>query len=179
MPRVCARLLFWPTFLWNALLGRVLGVRHWWDRVDEHVLLGAMPLKRDVPKLVREGVRAVVNMCEEYPGPLAEYKQAGIEQLWVPTVDFNPPTLEQVQQAVAFMQRFVADGQGVYVHCKAGRARSATIVLCWLIKARGFAPQDAQDWLLARRAHVSPNLLRRKVVHEFLESIHSQTSSAQ
>lgn len=79
LPRPMARLLFWPTLLWNMLLGRVLRVRHWWDRVDDHVILGALPLSRDVPRLAAEGVRAVVNTCEEYAGPVDAYARAGIE----------------------------------------------------------------------------------------------------
>ena len=93
MPRTLARLLFVPTLLWNLLLGRVLRVRNWWDRVDEHVILGALPFAADVPRLAAVGVRAVVNTCEEYVGPVAEYAVAGIEQLRVPTTDFQPPQL--------------------------------------------------------------------------------------
>ncbi|MFN5274384.1 MAG: hypothetical protein ACK5E3_14335, partial [Planctomycetota bacterium] len=50
----------------------------------------------------------------------------------------------------------------------AGRARSATIVICWLVKHRGMSPQEAQAHLLACRPQVNPHLLKRPVVREFL-----------
>ena len=78
-----AAVLFWPTYLWNLLLGRVLNHRRWWDYIDDGVILGARPLNRDLTKLYLEGVRAIINMCEEFPGHVDEYKKIGIEQLWV------------------------------------------------------------------------------------------------
>ena len=41
-----------------------------------------------------DGVRAVVNTCEEYVGPVAQYQHHGIEQLRIPTTDFTHPKLD-------------------------------------------------------------------------------------
>jgi atypical dual specificity phosphatase len=161
-------MLFVPTFLWNFSLGRVLGTRRWWDRIDPYVILGAMPLKSDASKLFDEGVRGVVNMCREYPGPTAEYQRLGMQQLWLPTVDFNPPTLEQVEEGVEFVQSHVTKQESVYVHCKAGRARSATILICWLVRYKGLSLVEAQDHLLKCRPHVNPKLHLRQVVLEYV-----------
>ena len=167
MRRLIARSLFYPTLLWNMLLGRVLRVRNWWDQVDEHVFIGALPLARDVPAMKEAGIRAVVNTCEEYPGPVAEYEAAGIEQLRVPTVDFTPPSLDSVKRGVEFIEENVQQGKSVYIHCKAGRARSATIVLCWLISSKGMTPEEGQKVLLEKRSHVHKHLTERNVVREF------------
>lgn len=167
-PPFLARSLFLPTFAWNFAQARILHRRHWWDSVDEYVVLGALPLKRDVPRMANLGVRNVINMCEEYRGPIKEYLKYQIEQLWLPTTDFNPPKLEDVERGVSFLQRCVAKRQRVYVHCKAGRARSATIVICWLVKHRGMSPEQAQQHLLRCRPHVNSRLLERAVVREFL-----------
>ncbi len=172
LPPTVSRLLFWPTFLWNALLGRVLGTRRWWDRVDHHVILGALPLRRDVKALVAEGVGAVVNTCEEYAGPEESYRMHGIEQLRVPTTDFHPPSFASVERAVAFIQQHVLAGRTVYVHCKAGRARSATVVLCWLVAHRGMTVEQAQRHLLSCRPHVMATLGQRAVVQEWAAYVH-------
>ncbi len=175
--RFIARLLFLPTLAWNFLLARVLHVRNWWDAIDEHVFMGAFPFSFDVSNMQRAGVGAVVNTCEEYAGPVAAYERAGIEQLRVPTVDFTPPSLESVESAVAFMQQQIAQGRRVYVHCKAGRARSGTVVLCYLIAAQDMTPDQAQQRILARRPHANPRLAQRRVVQQFWEN-HRRPSSA-
>ena len=162
-----ARIVFYPTLAWNVFLGRVLKLRNWWDEVDEKVLIGAMPFARDVSALAKLGVTGVVNTCQEYAGPVAQYQEAGIEQLRVPTIDFTHPTLESVQRAVEFMEQQVASGGAVYVHCKAGRARSGTVVVCWLMHSKKWSRQQAQAHLLKQRPHANPRIAERPVVIEF------------
>ena len=164
---VYARLLFYPTLFLNILLCKVFGLRNWCDRVDEYVILGALPFKDDVPSLKKMGVRAVLNVCEEYSGPEEAYAREGIEQVRLPTIDYASPSLSMVREGVSFIEKFASRGDLVYVHCKAGRGRSATIVLCWLIKAKKIKPNEAMNFLLERRPHVNKKLDKRKVVREF------------
>lgn len=173
LDRLYARLVFYPTLAWNFLLGRVLRVRRWWDRIDPHVIVGAYPFARDVVKMHDEGIRAVVNTCEEYAGPQATYEHFGIEQLRIPTTDFTHPRLEDVSRAVEFVQQHVDAGESVYIHCKAGRARSATVALCWLVKYRDLSPQDAQQVLLKARPHINPHIADRPVVQQFVRQLKS------
>ncbi|QDT10667.1 dual specificity protein phosphatase family protein [Stieleria marina] len=169
--RLYAKAVFYPTLGWNLLLGRVLKVRRWWDRIDPHVIVGAYPFARDVEGLYAEGVRGIVNTCEEYAGPKDAYIQHGIEQLRIPTTDFTHPRLRDVQLAVEFTERHVQKGDTVYIHCKAGRARSATVAMCWLMKYRGMTMEQAQQELLKARPHVNPRLTTRPVVQEFAKTI--------
>jgi len=169
--RFYARSVFYPTLGWNYLLGRVIGVRNWWDPVDPHVIVGAYPFASLVPEMHADGVRAVVNTCEEYGGPVDQYARHGIEQLRIPTTDFTHPKLKDVQRAVEFTQEHAEAGRVVYIHCKAGRARSATVALCWLMKYRGMTMDEGQAALLAARPHVNPRLPQRSVVREFAEKI--------
>ena len=168
--RFYAQAVFYPTLAWNALLGRVLGVRQWWNHVDPHVIVGAYPFARDVAAMHEAGVAAVVNTCEEYPGPIEQYAKYGIDQLRIPTTDFTHPRLEDVQKAVDFVQEHTQAERTVYIHCKAGRARSATVALCWLMKHRSMTMQQAQAALLEARPHINPRLTERPVVRQFAEA---------
>lgn len=167
MQQFVAHLLFYPTLAWNLLLRRLIPARRWWDAVDDHVLIGALPLKWIVPQLESAGVKAVVNLCEEFPGPTEAYQRAGIQQIHLPTIDFTPPSLGDVQRAVDFIQQHASCGRTVYVHCKAGRGRSGTVVLCWLIKSKNITPEQAQKVLQEKRPHVVRSLFRRPVVQKF------------
>ncbi|MFT5304013.1 MAG: atypical dual specificity phosphatase [Mariniblastus sp.] len=162
-----ARIVFYPTLFWNMLLGRWLNVRNWWDRVDDHIVLGAFPFAADVSKMAGEGVKGVVNTCEEYPGPVEQYEKHGIEQMRMPTIDFTHPSFEDVCKAVEFIDRHVAAGDSVYIHCKAGRARSATVAICWLMKTKQIRAVEAQAWLSKKRPHINQHLPQRPVVQRF------------
>ncbi|OYP36137.1 phosphatidylglycerophosphatase and protein-tyrosine phosphatase 1 family protein [Rhodopirellula sp. MGV] len=167
LSRLYARTVFAPTLCWNYLLARVLHVRRWWDRIDEHVIVGAYPFGKDVAGLRGEGVRAVVNTCEEYAGPTIEYHKHGIEQLHIPTTDFTHPRLGDIEAAVEFIQKYKLQNDTVYIHCKAGRARSATVAVCWLMKYRQMTPDQAQQHLLAARPHSNPHIASRPVVKQY------------
>lgn len=178
MQRWLSRAIYRPTLAYNVLLGRVFKVRDWWNYVDDKLILGAMPFARDAQRLSDIGVVGVVNMCEEYPGPKTEYHKVGIEQLWLPTVDFNHPQKDCVQRGAEFIERHVQDDGCVYVHCKAGRARSATIVLWWFVRFRSMTPQEAQQVMLQSRPHVNPRVFQRPVIQELYKELQAGASLA-
>ncbi len=169
MKHLLVRALFIPSLVYNLLMERLVAERRWWDAIDEHVLLGALPLPWLVGDMANAGVRAVVNTCVEYGGPVAGYQRHGIEQLRTPTLDFTPPRLEDIERAVTFVEDHRQHGRTVYIHCKAGRGRSATVALCWLVAHRGLTPEQAQAHLEAARPHVDKQLWRRQVVQRFAE----------
>lgn len=169
--KLFSRVAFIPSLLWNVTICRVLRIWNWWDQVDDQLYVGARPFPSDVAKLYQLGVRAVVNTCEEYEGPLEEYKKFEITQLYLPTIDFTPPTLADVQAGVDFIEQHQAQGETVYVHCKAGRGRSATIALCAMIKKYDIDPEEALRRLQAGRKQVLKSLPEREVVKEYWASI--------
>lgn len=170
--KLYASTVFYPTLAWNYSLAKIFRVRNWWDRIgDTNVIVGAYPFASEVPAMHQAGVRAVVNTCEEYAGPMDAYDQYNIVQLRIPTTDFTHPLLKDVVQAVEFVQEHASAGDGVYIHCKAGRARSATVALCWLMKYQGMTAAEGQAKLLESRAHVNPRLTQRPVVKEFANQL--------
>lgn len=59
----------------------------------------------------------------------------GVEQLRLSTVDLTGvPSLENLHRGVEFALRHRERGGSVYVHCKAGRSRSATLAAAYLIR---------------------------------------------
>ncbi len=77
-------------------------VRPWRDVVENRVWLGKTILSRHVPALAELGITRVLNLQDEYGGPVEAYRRHGIEQLWVPVVDHMEPSPEQLHEAVAF-----------------------------------------------------------------------------
>ena len=167
LKRLYAAIVYFPTLWWNVLLGRITRRWQWWTVLEPTLILGAVPFRSDVKQLVDLGVRGVVNTCSEFPGHHDLYERAGIEQFWMPTVDFTPPQLEDVRAAVNFIERKTEAGEAVYVHCKAGRARSATVVVCYLMKKYGWSAAEAQDWVQDRRPQILKSVAQRQVVKDF------------
>ena len=169
--RLAARILFVPTLAWNLLRSRVLGQWQWWTLIEKGLYLGAIPLVGDARKFSSLGITGVVNFCEESEGPVAIYAELGIEQLRLPTIDFVPPTLANIQRGIEFINQHLQRGGGVYVHCKAGRARSATLVLCYLMTSKQLTAEAAQELISRKRPQVYRWICARPVVDEFAKTL--------
>lgn len=58
----------------------------------------------------------------------------GVKHCQLSTRDiFETPSHEKLIQGVSLMESVSKDGKTIYVHCKAGRTRSATLVGCYLM----------------------------------------------
>ncbi|KAK2650785.1 hypothetical protein Ddye_018274 [Dipteronia dyeriana] len=152
-----ARALFYPTLLYNVVRNKIQSEFRWWDRVDELILLGAVPFPVDVPRLRELGVSGVVTLNEPYETlvPTWLYHAHNIDQLVIPTRDYLfAPTFADICQAVDFIHENASLGKTTYVHCKAGRGRSTTIVLCYLVEHRQMAPDTAYEYVRSIRPRV-------------------------
>ena len=88
---VGARALFYPTLIYNVVRNKVEAEFHWWDRVAQFILLGAVPFPSDVPRLKELGVCGVITLNEPYETlvPSSLYKSYCIDHLVLSTSDRN------------------------------------------------------------------------------------------
>ena len=170
---VGARVLYYPTLLWGIVRTTINPHAHWYDRIDEKVVLGALPIHSVVEKLMaKEQIRAVVTCNEPYETRLISpskkgWAELGVIPCYIPTVDYNnAPTLPQIRKAMDFISN-IKDGTSVYVHCKAGRSRSATVVVCYLIRKYGLNPDDALLFVEEKRPNVVLGSAHKERVEEF------------
>ncbi|KAJ3683642.1 hypothetical protein LUZ60_013869 [Juncus effusus] len=152
-----ARVLFYPTLLYNVVRNKMQSEFRWWDEIDQFILLGAVPFPSDVPRLKMQGVHGVVTLNEPYETlvPSSLYQAHGIEHLVIPTRDYLfAPCHRDINLAVDFIHRNAIEGRKTYVHCKAGRGRSTTIVLCYLVKYKNMRAEDAFEYIRSIRPRV-------------------------
>ncbi len=164
-----SHLLFRPTLYWTLLKTRGLKVEDHWTEIDDTLILGALPTRRELLHFSGLQVGGVINMCAEWNGHTSRYDRSGIEQLHLPTPDYTSPDLNAVRSGVDFIARFASEGRRVYCHCKAGRGRSATIALVWLMHSQRLTPSDAEEHLIQQRPHVNRGLASRRAVQQFAQ----------
>ncbi|KAG5056963.1 hypothetical protein AAZX31_05G060800 [Glycine max] len=152
-----ARALFYPTLFYNVVRNKIQAEFRWWDKVDEFILLGAVPFPIDVPRLKELGVRGVITLNESYETlvPTTLYYAHGIDHLVIPTRDYCfAPSLNDIFRAVDFIHENALSGRTTYVHCKAGRGRSTTIVICYLVHHKMMTPDAAYSYVKSIRPRV-------------------------
>ncbi|XP_065338740.1 phosphatidylglycerophosphatase and protein-tyrosine phosphatase 1 [Cloeon dipterum] len=171
-----ARLSFYPTLFYNVVMEKV-SARRWYDRIDETVLLGALPFQNMTEQLIKEeNVKGVVSMNEDYElwlfsNDRESWKARGVEFLQLSTTDiFETPCQEKLQKGVLFIDKFRGTGGSVYVHCKAGRTRSATLVGCYLMQKHGWTPEKAVSFMAEKRPHILLRSKQWEALHVFFKN---------
>ena len=164
-----SKILFYPTFPITVL--NRLG--NYWSPVDETLLLGCAPMEvLGIPKSIHHiGVRGVVNMCYEYPGPKGAYEKLGIKQLYLPSADHYEVSVEDMQEAVKFIKHHKDRNEKVYVHCKAGHGRAASIALCWMVHEHPDISVKDLNALLSQKRKVRKTLFNQKNVKAYVASL--------
>lgn len=179
-----ARAAFYPTLLYTYVTTRATA-RKWYSRIDNTVLMGALPIRSVAKKLVEEeGVRGVVSVNEDFETKTLmpseqEWQALGVRQLKVPTTDFTgTPTHDQIRTAVDFIVQYREQNDSVYVHCKAGRTRSATVVACYLVKVNLWTPEEAVSFIKSKRPQIWLRDKQLKSVSQFYNSCVKQASAS-
>lgn len=166
LSRVVSKALFWPTI--PITISRRIG--KWTTVVDNAVVIGGAPFGNYPYRLSKQfNVKGIVNMCDEYSGPVTSYERLGIEQLRLPTVDHFEPSVEDLKLAVAFIQRHEQNGDRVYVHCKAGHGRSAAAVYAWLLYKEPLADPIELNEKLCSMRNVRKTLWKQPNINVFRE----------
>jgi len=109
--------------------------------LDNKLAGSGMPTTHsEIDWVVKQGVRSIVTMTEESL-PYSWIKD--VKYLHVPTEDFSAPGMEQIDQAVEFIDQRIRNNEPVMVHCAAGIGRTGTILACYLVKYQKLSTKDA------------------------------------
>lgn len=103
--RIAGYLFNWTTIPLICIFNAVIKKR-FPSEIDDTVILGKLGWLKsvgpflswwEVDTVSKQNVRAVINMCDEYSGPVQTYRAFGIRQLKLPTVDHTEPELADIE----------------------------------------------------------------------------------
>lgn len=122
--------------------------------------------KDEVDQLRSLGIRRILNCAAEVSD-----KSSGDGDLSLRPPDFDgylhipmydnveaANVQEDITTACAFLDQARREGAPVYVHCRAGKSRSVSVVIGWLIHEYKWPLKKAYKFVSERRKDVSPNI---------------------
>lgn len=140
----------------------------WYSKIpltdtDGKLYLGAMPIEgREFPS----DVDHVISVCEIF-----EFYSTPLNTILIPdsldhyeSPDFLPVSEYYLDLAADHIKTKLAEGKKIYIHCKAGRGRSAMCVLAYLIKYKEMSYDDALALVKKARPQINMNAADRKSV---------------
>jgi len=125
--------------------------------IEPNVLAaGSVPVEEnDIRDLHKENIRAILTLTER---PITAFHEItdelldklDIYHLHVPIPDQHPPTLEQTQQILSFINNMKLQSRPVFVHCQAGVGRTGTILHLYFM-TQGMTFEEADAIIRSRR----------------------------
>ncbi len=119
----------------------------------------------DFEFLKEKGFEAIVSLTE-FPLSKVLIEEFGFSVKHIPIKDFQPPTLEQIEEFVAFAESVRSEGKKLVVHCDAGIGRTGTILACYLV-SKGYNAADAIEEVRAKRPGSVETIEQEEIVLEF------------
>jgi predicted protein tyrosine phosphatase len=136
------------------------------SEITPQLHVGGQYLRRGWQLLEQRGVTAVINMRSEFDDRAAGIAPA--HYLHLPTIDNTAPSYAHLRAGVEFIERELAHGGRVYVHCEAGVGRAPTMAAAFLT-SRGATPAEAWSLLRLRRPIIRPTLPQVMQIARFSE----------
>uniref|UniRef100_A0A0N5CA69 Phosphatidylglycerophosphatase and protein-tyrosine phosphatase 1 n=1 Tax=Strongyloides papillosus TaxID=174720 RepID=A0A0N5CA69_STREA len=178
---------FYPSLAYNILKNYAQPAKWpWYNRIDDGLILGALPFKSMVEDLKKENVGGVVCCTEPFELAISynsmdgdDWTKENIKFHNVPMTDFIGTTSRKnIVDAVSFIEEVNNEGKSVYVHCKAGRTRSATIAMCYLVKKYDYVPNIAMEFLKKKRPQIILRNAHWRSVGEYRRYLDSQSKDS-
>lgn len=116
-------------------------------------------------KLIHEEIEADISLEEERvdaPFGVGFY-------VWIPIKNHAAPTQEQLDFAVSVLEKLVAMGKKVYVHCQNGHGRAPTVVAAYLIK-QGKGVDEATEFIGSKRPTIHLEGVQKASLVEFSQN---------
>ncbi|KAJ3436313.1 dual specificity protein phosphatase [Anaeramoeba flamelloides] len=124
------------------------------DKIDEGLYLGGQPGSSNKDLLKENGITHIVNVSHEkvcFPNDFVY-----LHLIFYDTNEnFMLPFFEEIY---GFMDKALSNkNNAVFVHCSAGVSRSATAVICYLMKKNSWTFMETYKFVKEKRGVISPN----------------------
>lgn len=103
---------------------------------------------------------------------MEEWAEKGITNRKYDVADHvGAATVQQAAEIVEFIKEQCVAGKMVYVHCKAGKGRSASVVMCYLCQKHGVSPKEAFKMLKEKRKQIDLGSKQWNLVRSYCKEV--------
>jgi len=145
-----------------------------YSRITKQLYVGAQFRRMGKRRLKKLGITGVVNMRIEYDD--AAHDLTLDHYCHLPTIDDVAPTLDHLDEGVAFIRQVVAEGGKVYIHCAGGIGRAPTMAIAYFVR-HGFSVDEAMRLIKQVRPFINIMPVQMEQLRRFEAMVREQQYS--
>jgi len=143
---------------------------------DSLAVGGALRSEKQMRALPGLGITAVVDMRKESRDDESELTKLGIRFLHLPTIDWHPPSQEDLEIGSDWVLEEIARGGKVLIHCQHGIGRSVILAAAVLVKM-GYDWAEALRLIKAKRMGAAPHGDQVAALVEFAKNMKDKATT--
>ena len=132
------------------------------DFITDQLAVGALEDVQSPQSLQTAGIDLVLSL-------VPDVTVDAVRQVYLPVTDREPLADDIIEGALALMEREIANGGRVLIHCQMGISRSPALAVCYLRHALGLSLSQALIAVRRARPSAMPHPALMTSVLEFFE----------
>ena len=104
-----------------------------YSNITDNIIISGEYTKHDVFTIQKLGVKCVIDMRSESLFDQSLFESIGINYFNIPVDNYFAPELDQIDNAIEYINSNISVDNNILVHCKEGVGRSSLIIIAYLI----------------------------------------------
>ena len=119
------------------------------------------------------GIRSIITV-REVALPAEWFDGRDVSYLHLKVEDFGAPSIEELDDAVTFIEEQLKLGRPAMVHCAAGKGRTGTVLAAYLVKSENLSAERAIEKIRLLRPGSVQSILQETAVSMYEKFLNSK-----